>query len=326
MVILIAGATHTGKTVLAQRLLERYSYPYLSIDHLKMGLIRSGQTALTVYEDEALTPYLWGIVREMVRTALENGQNLIVEGCYIPFDWQGDFDEGERRQIHYLCLVMSEGYIRRNFSRIRAWENRIERRKEDSPLPLEELLAENRHNRAMCERYGLAFHWIDRAYDVGELSLRGYEAGDADEMARLFCETVYTVNARDYTAEQLAAWTGGAADLTAWDRRFEASDTLVAVECGIVVGFGNMEEGGELDMLYVHKDRQGQGIGARIVRALEERARARGAARFAVYASLTARAFFERLGYRAVAKNRVVRGGVELENWRMEKDGVLGGC
>ena len=88
MVILIAGGSHTGKTLLAQRLLERYYYPYLSIDHLKMGLIRSGQTALTPEDDRELTAYLWPIVREMVKTAIENRQNLIVEGCYIPFDWK----------------------------------------------------------------------------------------------------------------------------------------------------------------------------------------------------------------------------------------------
>lgn len=93
MIILIGGASHTGKTLLAQRLLEKYHYPYLSIDHLKMGLIRSGQTELTPMDDDKLTDYLWPIVREMVKTAIENGQNLIVEGCYIPFDWEKDFAE-----------------------------------------------------------------------------------------------------------------------------------------------------------------------------------------------------------------------------------------
>ena len=93
MVVLISGASHVGKTALAQRLLEKYHYPYLSIDHLKMGLIRSGQTDLTpLSEDERLTEYLWPIVREMIKTAIENKQNLIVEGCYIPFDWSKDFE------------------------------------------------------------------------------------------------------------------------------------------------------------------------------------------------------------------------------------------
>ena len=93
MIVLIAGASHAGKTALAQRLLEKYSYPYLSIDHLKMGLIRSGNTALSPESDDsALTDYLWPIVREMIKTAIENEQNLVVEGCYIPFDWAKDFE------------------------------------------------------------------------------------------------------------------------------------------------------------------------------------------------------------------------------------------
>jgi len=85
MVILITGASHTGKTVLAQKMLEKYGYPYLSIDHLKMGLIRSKNTELTpLSNDSDLTEYLWPIVREIIKTAIENRQNLIVEGCYIP--------------------------------------------------------------------------------------------------------------------------------------------------------------------------------------------------------------------------------------------------
>lgn len=93
MIILITGASHTGKTLLAQRLLEKYHYPYLSIDHLKMGLIRSGMTELTpLSSDEELTRLLWPVVREMVKTAIENGQDLSVEGCYIPSDWEKDFD------------------------------------------------------------------------------------------------------------------------------------------------------------------------------------------------------------------------------------------
>ena len=79
MIILIAGASHTGKTLLSQKLLEKYKIPYLSIDHLKMGLIRSGKTDLTPNDDDKLTPYLWDIVREIIKTAVENSQNLIIE-------------------------------------------------------------------------------------------------------------------------------------------------------------------------------------------------------------------------------------------------------
>ena len=119
MIILIGGASHTGKTLLAQRLLEKYHYPYLSIDHLKMGLIRSGQTELTPMDDDKLTDYLWPIVREMVKTAMENGQNLIVEGCYIPFDWKKDFAEDYRKEIRCVCLIMPDDILKRTSQKSR---------------------------------------------------------------------------------------------------------------------------------------------------------------------------------------------------------------
>ena len=125
-IILITGATHTGKTALAQKLLEKYKFPYLSIDHLKMGLIRSGNTTLTpTSKDEELTAYLWPIVREMIKTAIENNQNLIVEGCYIPFDWQKDFEQDYLANIKYYCLVMSEKYIQTHFDDITKYANVI---------------------------------------------------------------------------------------------------------------------------------------------------------------------------------------------------------
>ncbi len=168
MIILIAGATHTGKTAYAQRLLEKYKYPYLSIDHLKMGLIRSGQTPLTVYDDEQLTPYLWGIVKEIIKTAIENGQNLIVEGCYIPFDWQKDFDKSYLSEIKFHCLIMTENYIQSNFADIIGYENVIERRLES--VSKDALIAENKRNLSLCERYGLESIIIDKNYLLeGEL-------------------------------------------------------------------------------------------------------------------------------------------------------------
>lgn len=169
MVILIGGASHTGKTLLAQRLLEKYRYPYLSIDHLKMGLIRSGQTALTPMDDEALTAYLWPIVREMVKTAIENGQNLIVEGCYIPFDWEKDFGESYRKEIRYVCLVMSRGYIENHFAEIRGHANAIERRLDGACLSKAELIAENEENLARCAARKLRYLWIDEAYEEAEM-------------------------------------------------------------------------------------------------------------------------------------------------------------
>lgn len=166
MVILISGCSHTGKTLLAQRLLENYKFPYLSIDHLKMGLIRSGQTKLTPDDDNELTPYLWGIVKEIVKTAVENEQNLIIEGCYIPFDWKKDFDESYLRHIKYRCLIMTESYIRRNFADIKKYANAIEKRLDDAWLNAEELIAENTENLEMCRKYGCEYILIDDNYET----------------------------------------------------------------------------------------------------------------------------------------------------------------
>ena len=166
MVFLIAGASHTGKTVLAQRLLEERKWPYLSLDHLKMGLIRSGNTDLTVVDDDKLTDYLWPIVREIIKTAIENKQNLIVEGCYIPFDWQKDFTEAYLEHIRYTCLIMSRNYIETHFADIQAYASVIESRLDDSDLSKEVLIAENEYNLAQCVVHDLPYILIDKEYNI----------------------------------------------------------------------------------------------------------------------------------------------------------------
>ena len=164
MVILIAGASHTGKTLLAQRLLEKYHYPYLSADHLKMGLIRSGQTNLTVFDDEKLTDYLWPILREMIKTAIENGQNLIVEGCYIPFDWRDSFSEEYLPHIRYCCLVMTRSYIESHFPEIRDHAGDIENRLDDSGLSPAALIQDNERNLELCRKFDCPCILIDETY------------------------------------------------------------------------------------------------------------------------------------------------------------------
>ena len=166
MIILITGASHAGKTLFAQRLLEKYKYPYLSIDHLKMGLIRSGNTKLTpMSEDKELTEYLWPIVREMIKTAIENKQNLIVEGCYIPFDWANDFEEMYLENIKYYCLIMSEGYIRSRFEDIKKYANVIEARLDDSYCTLESVLKDNKEMLRLAKEYGVNYKLIDEKYE-----------------------------------------------------------------------------------------------------------------------------------------------------------------
>ena len=168
MILLIGGASHTGKTLLAQHLLEKYHYPYLSIDHLKMGLIRSGYTDLTPMDDDWLTEYLWPVVREMIKPAVENGQDLIVEGCYIPFDWQKDFHEFYLPYIRYCCLVMSRGYIENHFEDIRQHANAIEVRLDDSGLAPQWLIEDNEQNLELCKRHGCSYYLIDGEYRIGD--------------------------------------------------------------------------------------------------------------------------------------------------------------
>lgn len=166
MIILITGASHTGKTTLAQKLLEEYKYPYLSIDHLKMGLIRSGNTKLTpLSNDDKLTAYLWPIVREMIKTAIENKQNLIVEGCYVPPLWQKDFDEEYLKHIKFYCLVMSEKYIRNHFDDIKKYANIIENRLcEDCEI--EDVIKDNALILSRCQKHNIDYVLIDDEYKI----------------------------------------------------------------------------------------------------------------------------------------------------------------
>ncbi|MEE0807742.1 MAG: adenylate kinase [Acutalibacteraceae bacterium] len=166
MVILITGASHVGKTALAQRLLQKYKYPYLSIDHLKMGLIRSGNTELTpLSEDYALTEFLWPIVREMIKTAIENKQNLIVEGCYIPFNYKDDFEKEYLDNIKYYCLVMSEDYIKNHFEDIKKYANVIENRIYDI-FSLNDVLADNAKVLENAKKHDVDYILIDDKYEI----------------------------------------------------------------------------------------------------------------------------------------------------------------
>ena len=165
MIMLITGASHTGKTLLAQKMLEKYHYPYLSIDHLKMGLIRSGNTELTPMDDEDLTGYLWPIIREIVKTAIENRQNLIVEGCYIPFCWRRDFDERYLPSIRFICLAMSERYIENHFSEIIRHESEIESRLVAADCTMKSLKADNQYSIDGFQSAGEQVVLIDSDYE-----------------------------------------------------------------------------------------------------------------------------------------------------------------
>lgn len=149
-----------------------------------------------------------------------------------------------------------------------------------------------------------------------QIMIRKYVPSDSRTLARLFYDTVHTVNARDYTKDQLDAWASGTVDLEMWNRTFLEHSTLVAVADDKVVGFGDMDQDGYLDRLYVHRDYQGRGIAAAICDRLEKEAVSDG---FSTHASITARPFFEKRGYRVIRKQTVIRHGIGLINFVMEK-------
>lgn len=130
-----------------------------------MGLIRSGNTLLTVNDDKKLTPYLWSIIKEIIKTAIENKQNIIIEGSYIPFDWQKDFDASYLQEIKFYCLIMTAEYIENNFSKILAFENIIENRI-STDLNKSDLIADNKMNLKLCMEYGLEYILIDKIYKI----------------------------------------------------------------------------------------------------------------------------------------------------------------
>lgn len=166
MIVLIAGCSHTGKTTLSQKLLEQYKFPYLSIDHLKMGLIRSGNTNLTTEDDTELTIFLWPIVREIIKTAIENHQNLVIEGIYIPFDWKKSFENKYLKEIQYYCIVMTKEYIEKHFSDVKKYANTIENRVDDSYCTMQSMIEENNKNLQMCVENDCNYILIDGEYKV----------------------------------------------------------------------------------------------------------------------------------------------------------------
>ena len=166
MIIIITGATHSGKTYCSQKLMERLRMSYISQDHIKMGLIRSGFSTLSPDSPDAvMTDFLWPITREIIKTAIENKQNLIVEGCYIPFSWRDDFDTEYLHEIKYLCLCFSERYIMEHYSDIMKHESCIENRIDDGYCTVELLNSEHKRFREGCEENGLSYILIEDNYE-----------------------------------------------------------------------------------------------------------------------------------------------------------------
>ena len=144
--------------------------------------------------------------------------------------------------------------------------------------------------------------------------IREYISSDCEQLAELFFQTVHTVNAKDYIKEQLNVWAIGNVDLSIWNNSFLEHYTLVALENNAIVGFGDIDNTGYLDRLFVHKDYQSQGIATALCDRLEA-----GFDRVTTHASITAKQFFMNRGYRLIKEQQVVRKGISLANYVMEK-------
>ncbi len=153
--------------------------------------------------------------------------------------------------------------------------------------------------------------------EVTTVTIREYRPADCKELTELFYNTVHTVNAKDYTKEQLDAWATGQVDLEKWDRSLQEHFSIVAVDGDVIVGFGDIDRTGYLDRLFVHGEHQGKGIATAICDRLE----AAVPGNIVTHASITARPFFEKRGYKVVKEQQVERRGVTLTNFVMEKRG-----
>lgn len=171
MIILIGGSSHVGKTLLAQKLMERLKIPYLSLDHLKMMFIRGGLTDLTVEDDYKMRYFLWPYAAELIKTAVENDQNMIVEGCYIPSEWRDRFDEEYLKDIKCFFITMSEDYLRNNFDKLSEHACVIERRIDDQ-LDLTRLINCSREFKEECEEHDIPVLEITDRYDIDEITER----------------------------------------------------------------------------------------------------------------------------------------------------------
>lgn len=153
-----------------------------------------------------------------------------------------------------------------------------------------------------------------------QMDIREAKRTDAQQIVRIFHETIHTVNTRDYTTEEVNAWSPEVPDADEWaEKRFLNRITFVADDHGTVAGFGELETDGHIDCLYCRHDYQRRGVGAAILRRIEDNARTRSVTRLFAEASITARPFFEAQGFVIMRQQSVVRRGVELSNFVMEK-------
>lgn len=168
MVILVGGSSHVGKTLIANQLMLRHHIPYLSLDHLKMGFIRTKMTDLTVEDDYEMKYFMWPFVSELIKTVIENSQDIIIEGCYIPAEWQNSFDDWYLKDIRSLFIVMSESYLRDHLEDVIRHANEIEKRTDDE-VDLERLIRCSHMIKEDCIEHDLPYLEIDQSFNLDEI-------------------------------------------------------------------------------------------------------------------------------------------------------------
>ena len=302
MIILITGASHTGKTLLAQQLLEKYHYPYLSVDHLKMGLIRSGYTDLTPADDDKLTDYLWPDVREMIKTAIENQQNLIVEGCYIPFNWAESFDDQYLKHIRYCCLIMSRDYIETRFEDICSHGSTIEQRLDDSDLNKEELIHDNERNLRLCREHGCEYVLINDRYpsDTSKLyPVRMAKAADMALAANIMVTSFRTAFADFVSPETMNACTDPDNCRAMLENIYHQGKIrfLIGSDRGFLC-WSDTEAGTELVALHSLPESWGTGLGHAMLTDALQQIGDRPVFLWAFKENVRARRFYEKHGFR----------------------------
>lgn len=327
MVILLGGASHSGKTFLSKKLIDKYKIPCTSLDHIKMGMIRGcndyGFSAAD--SDEIIAEKMWGFIEGFIKTCLENKQNTILEGCYFPC-------EKVRKllcdDLAVIFIILSKQYIIENFDKIIKYENVVEDRKFPECREIEFFINENERIKEECIKYELPYFEITGDFFEGleeileyikskMVKICRYSHNDISEICNMFCDTVRNINKRDYTPEQIDAWAGGI-DKDKWNKSLSEHYSLEVKVLGKIAAFGDID-GEYLDRLYVHKDFQGLGYGKMILDSLEEHAIQSGYRKIRTCASITAKGFFEKYGYRVIRRQQVERKDVLLTNYVMEK-------
>lgn len=325
MVLLIGGASHTGKTLLSNRLVEEYKVPCTSLDHIKMGLSYTDCGFKANDVDRIISEKMWGFVSGFVNTCLENKQNTIIEGCYLPPDLAKTLVNTDTVLVY---LILSPEYIINNFHKILAYESVVEKRLYPENRGVKDFILENEKLKIECQAHGVKYFEIKNDYDSEildvykyirdkVLSFREYKSSDLENIIWLFKNTVAEINKRDYSDKEIGAWIGNI-DKEKWQETLSRHYTIVAELFNKVVGFGDINQD-YLDRLFIHKNYNGLGLGGEIANLLEEKAERNGFEKIYTHASITAKDFFVRRGYEVNKKQHVVRDDIKLCNYVMEK-------